>query len=444
MGERNGVLFFRKVDEEMKNKIFALALALVMVLSLAACTNNGGDKDNDNGGTNTPSPTGGGNNSQGGTGREKDTCIVDNCPHDGYGEYTEIFGATVSTINAYIYEGEWKNCAPNGQGTVTITHVEPTERLENRRYNSSRVLTGTFVDGYAHGGVRLVENYYYERPTETFTFSVHMGTAPVSEVLSASRTFTLRFDRYWWNTSLFGMTPWIRTPSESTPELPLQRLVISTSTFESTYMLYLAMPNTGDFKLDVSVNGNKLDLNNAPVIESDSYGVTARLTYRDLGVTVSTIGINYSDCEGRSYSEEYTLADITIWTQSEAEAWYAGIRADSEKYALAPVTATLNADGTINFPNKNIERAAKQALGLPVDVVLDNNIGITPSDAAKVTELSIAHSTTNEQDGSHPIHSLAGLEYFTALEKLTIHVNGNIYNISPMDFNNIKTSCDLP
>lgn len=72
--------------------------------------------------------------------------------------------------------------------------------------------------------------------------------------------------------------------------------------------------------------------------------------------------------------------------------------------------AKLNADGTIFFPDKNLENAIKKYLNIN-----DEDYKITKEEAEKITDLDLQDSY---------ITNIAGLEYFTNLEELNLMYNG--------------------
>jgi hypothetical protein len=142
--------------------------------------------------------------------------------------------------------------------------------------------------------------------------------------------------------------------------------------------------------------------------------------------------MKYIDDEGRIFDETYVFDELIV-SQIAAIEWFASVKADVENnggvYDYAPTR--LNADGTINFPNKAIELAAQRTLGITG--------GITPNDAAKVTELNISQDPYGTVIENSSFHSLVGLEYFIGLEKLIIHNN----NLSALDFSGMTMLKEL-
>jgi len=86
-------------------------------------------------------------------------------------------------MDGYVYEGEWKNGFPNGQGTMT--------------YPVNSTFSATFVDGLAHGTVI----YTFTDINETWTFEVDMGYA-VEERTINENGISLA------HSAVYGIPPW--------------------------------------------------------------------------------------------------------------------------------------------------------------------------------------------------------------------------------------------
>jgi hypothetical protein len=194
-------------------RIIALAITLVMLLSAAAC----GNSNTPSGGTPTPSPTPSQSGTTEPTGTQEPTttpddsggvdCNIIGCPHDGYGVY--------QYNNIWRYEGEWKDCKPNGQGTVFIDGSEQYQEI-----------TGNYIDGYADGTITVFMIMRDNNNDETtYSVDVVMGNSTVAEVEGVSvahgkvsMVVNLRtWGMYPWN---IGETPKTLPPTDYTPPTP--------------------------------------------------------------------------------------------------------------------------------------------------------------------------------------------------------------------------------
>ena len=109
-------------------------------------------------------------------------------PQDGYGVYgydRNTSGGYYYSNYHYRYEGNWKNGKPNGEGTLHVFYTFSSEYLNDPFFDSPTMyapsltyscVTGTFVDGYAHG--KVTETHHYTRGyTCTHEYELDMGRA---------------------------------------------------------------------------------------------------------------------------------------------------------------------------------------------------------------------------------------------------------------------------